>query len=105
MFSCDDVKRNFLDFSPTVLQQEGGKADQWEDLGVGCLLQLLFLYSLQRRLLTGWSRRDHLVLQDDLQADQLIRIRFFHRLGQESVLGADVLQQTLHPEVTVRGWP
>ena len=105
MFSCDDGKRNFLDFSLTVLRREGGKAEQWEDLGVGCRLQLLFLYSLQRRLLTGWSRRGHLVLQDDLQADQLIRIRFFHRSGRESVQGDDALQPTLHPEVTVRGWP
>ena len=105
MFSCDDVKRNFLDSSPTVLRQEGGKVEQWEALGVGCLLQLLFLYSLQRRLLTGWSRRDRLVLQDDLRADQLIRIRFFHRSGRESVQGDDALQPTLHQEVTVRGWP
>ena len=105
MFSCDDVKLSFLDSSLTVLRQEGGKVEQWEVLGVGCLLQLLFLYSLQRRLLTGWSRKDHLVLQDDLQADQLIRILFFHHLGRESVPGDDALQQTLRPEGTVRGWP
>ena len=105
MFSCDDVKLSFLDSSLTVLRQEGGKVEQWEALGVGCLLQLLFLYSLQRRLLTGWSRKDHLVLQDDLQADQLIRILFFHHLGRESVPGDDALQQTLRPEGTVRGWP
>ena len=105
MFSCDDVKRNFLDFSPTVLRQEGGKVEQWEVLGVGCLLQLLFLCSLQRRLLTGWSRRDHLVPQDDLQADQVIQILFFHRSGRESVQGDDALQQTLRLGVTVRGWP